>query len=206
MVRTRSTQAHHKVLEATLALFVERGIDTTSMDAIAVRSGVSKATIYKHWQDKDALALEALSPLFGLDEAPPRFDSGDLRQDLVDALTYQPAPESQELKNRVMPHVMAYAARNREFGEQWRSRVIERPQTRLRNLIKRGIEQRQLVSEINFDTGLALLLGPMLYWHIFVGKKSLTPMPRDLATEVVGAFWKVYGRRPSRAFRRSGER
>jgi AcrR family transcriptional regulator len=198
MARTRSPQAHDKVLAATLGLFVERGIDATSMDAIAEKSGVSKATIYKHWQDKDALALEALSPLFGLDEEAPRFDSGDLRQDLVDALTYQPAPERQEMKNRVMPHVMAYAARNREFGEQWRSRVIERPQARLRNLIKRGIEQRRLVSKINLDTGLALLLGPMLYWHIFVGKKSLTPMPRDLAMEVVSAFWKVYGRPPSR--------
>jgi AcrR family transcriptional regulator len=193
MVRTRSTQAHEKVLEATLALF-ERGIDTTSMDAIAEKSGVSKATIYKHWQDKDALALEALSLMFGLDEEPPKFDSGDLRQDLVDALTYQPSPERQEMKNRMMPHVMAYAARNRRFGEQWRTRVIERPQTRLKNLLKRGIEQRQLVSKINLDTGLALLLGPMLYWHIFVGKKSLAPMPRDLATEVVSAFWKVYGR------------
>ena len=193
MVRTRSTQAHEKVLEATLALF-ERGIDTTSMDAIAEKSGVSKATIYKHWHDKDALALEALSLMFGLDEEPPKFDSGDLRQDLVDALTYQPSPERQEMKNRMMPHVMAYAARNREFGEQWRTRVIERPQTRLKNLLKRGIEQRQLISKINLDTGLALLLGPMLYWHIFVGKKSLAPMPRDLATEVVSAFWKVYGR------------
>ena len=80
--------------------------------------------------------------MFGLDEEAPKFDSGDLRQDLVDALTYQPAPERQEMKNRMMPHVMAYAARNREFGDQWRSRVIERPQTRLKNLIKRGIEQR----------------------------------------------------------------
>src|SRR5712692_4120071 len=193
MVRTRSTQAHEKVLEATLALF-ERGIDTTSMDAIAEKSGVSKATIYKHWPDKDALALEALSLVFGLDEVAPRFDSGDLRQDLVDALTYQPSPERQEMKNRMMPHVMAYAARNRKFGEQWRTRVIERPQTRLKDLLQRGIEHRQLVSKINLDTGLALLLGPMIYWHIFVGKKSLTPMPKDLATEVVSAFWKVYGR------------
>ena len=198
MVRTRSTQAHEKVLEATLALFVERGIDTTSMDAIAEKSGVSKATIYKHWQDKDALALEALSLMFGLEEEPPKFDSGDLRQDLVDALTYQPAPERQEMKNRVMPHVMAYAARNRKFGEQWRSLVIERPQTRLKNLIKHGIKQRKLVDDINMNTGLALLLGPMLYWHIFVGRKSLAPMPKDLAIEVASAFWKVYGREPSR--------
>jgi AcrR family transcriptional regulator len=194
MVRTRSTEAHRKVLEATLALFGERGIDAASMDAIAEKSGVSKATIYKHWHDKDALALEALSLMFGLDEEAPSFNSGDLRQDLVDALTYQPAAERQEMKNRMMPHVMAYAARNQKFGERWRSRVIGRPQTRLKNLIERGIEGRQLAGNINLETGLALLLGPMLYWHIFVGKKSLTPMPRDLAIEVVSAFWKMYGR------------
>ena len=103
----RQYEAHEKVLEAALALFGERGIDAASMDAIAEKSGVSKATIYKHWQDKDALALEALSLMFGLDEEAPKFDSGDLRQDLVDALTYQPAPERQEMKNRMMPYVMA---------------------------------------------------------------------------------------------------
>ena len=195
MARTRSSEAHEKVLEAALALFGERGIDAASMDAIARKSGVSKATIYKHWHDKDALALEALSLMFGLNEEPPKFDSGELRQDLVDALTYQPAPERQEMKNRMMPHVMAYAARNQKFGEQWRSRVIGRPQTRLKNLIKRGIEERQLAGNIDLETGLALLLGPMLYWHIFVGKKSITPMPRDLATDVVSAFWKMYGRK-----------
>lgn len=165
------------------------------MDAVTEKSGVSKATIYKHWKDKDALALEALSLMLGLDEEPPKFDSGNLRQDLVDALTYQPSPDRLEMKNRMMPHVMAYAARNRTFGEQWRMLAIERPQARLKNLIKHGIEHRQLVSKINLETGLALLLGPMLYWHIFVGKKSLGPIPKDLATEVVNAFWKVYGRR-----------
>ena len=48
MPRTRSADAHRKVLDAALELFAERGIDATSMDAIAEASGVSKATIYKH--------------------------------------------------------------------------------------------------------------------------------------------------------------
>ena len=48
-----------------MQLFSERGIDATSMDAIAETSGVSKATIYKHWQDKDALCP-------GSDGLPPR--------------------------------------------------------------------------------------------------------------------------------------
>ena len=39
----------------------ERGVEGSSMDAIAEASGVSKATIYKHWADKDALLLEMVN-------------------------------------------------------------------------------------------------------------------------------------------------
>jgi AcrR family transcriptional regulator len=194
MARTPSAQAHSKVLEASLELFAEHGIDATSMDAIAEASGVSKATIYKHWPDKAALALEALALLFGLYEESPKFDSGDLRQDFVQALTYQPTVLRQEMKNRIMPHVMAYAARNTAFGETWRSRIIERPRTHLKMLLKRGVSQGVLVKNIDVDTSLALLLGPSMYWYIFVGRKSGKAMPVELATEVVSAFWKAYGR------------
>ena len=56
MTRGLSERAHQKVLEAATELFAQRGIDGTSLDAIAAASGVSKATIYKHWMDKEALA------------------------------------------------------------------------------------------------------------------------------------------------------
>lgn len=195
MARTRSAKAHGKVLNAAIELFVEGGIDATSMDAIAARSGVSKATIYKHWPDKDALALEALSHLFGFYEEAPKFDSGDLQQDFVDALTYQPAEARQELKMQMMPHVMGYAARNRKFGDQWRSRMIDRPQIRLKNLIKRGIKQRDLVKNIDMTIGLSLLLGPAFYWYIVIGKKNTAAgMPRDMAADVVRAFFRAYSR------------
>src|ERR1700749_1250197 len=103
MARPRSAQAHKKVLMAAVELFSKRGIDAASMDAIAEASGVSKATIYKHWHDKDALALEALGLLFGFQEEPPQFDSGNLRPDFIDVLSYQPQRPRQEMKNRVMP-------------------------------------------------------------------------------------------------------
>ena len=198
MPRKRSQQAHEKVLRAALKLFTERGIEATSMDAVAETSGVSKATIYKHWADKDALALEALALLFGLKEQPPTFDSGDLRKDFVDALTYEPGTERQEVRNAILPHVMAYAARNREFGDQWRSRVLGAPQLRLRKLIQRGIAKRKLTSGIDINAALALLLGPMFYWHILVGRKLGVPAPRSLAEQVVGVFLKAFSTRGAR--------
>jgi AcrR family transcriptional regulator len=46
MARTPSATAHQKVLDVTFELMAARGVDGTSMDAIAKASGVSKATIY----------------------------------------------------------------------------------------------------------------------------------------------------------------
>src|SRR5271170_1436069 len=101
MARPRSALAHSKVLKAAVELFAGRGIDTTSMDAIAEASGVSKATIYKHWPDKDSLIMEVLGHLYGLDEEPPVFDSGDFRADLIAQLQYQPAADRKSLRERI---------------------------------------------------------------------------------------------------------
>ena len=78
MARTRSSEAHDKVLRAALDLFGERGIDATSMDAIAQASGVSKATIYNHWADKEALLMEVMEFIHGVNRQPERIDTGDI--------------------------------------------------------------------------------------------------------------------------------
>ncbi len=60
MARTPSAAAHEKVIEAAIQLIGERGIEGTSMDAIAQVSGVSKATVYKHWKDKETLCIDVI--------------------------------------------------------------------------------------------------------------------------------------------------
>src|SRR5438128_1456591 len=106
MVRTPSKRAHDQVLEAALKLFSERGIDSTSMDSIAEASGVSKATIYKHWADKDALCLEVLARLHGLIDDPPPANSGDLQADIVELLSRHLPEKKSEVQLRMMPHLM----------------------------------------------------------------------------------------------------
>ena len=203
MARTRSATAHRNVLEAALKLFAERGIDATSMDAIAEVSGVSKATIYKHWRDKDNLCLELLGYVHGIDEELPVFDSGDLRADLIAQLNYQPAAHRKEMKERLMPHLIAYSARNRAFGEQWRARVLERPRAQLREMMKRGIALGKLVKSLDPEIGIALLLGPMLYRHIFVNRFG-GKLPADLASYVADAFLAVYAVNEQRPARKRG--
>jgi AcrR family transcriptional regulator len=199
MVRPRSAQAHEKVLDAAAELFAERGIDATSMDAITEASGVSKATIYKHWPDKDTLALEVLVHLFGLDQEPPVFDSGNFRADLIAQLRCEPAPEHKPLREKMMPHLIAYASRNKEFGVAWRNRAVEPGRVALACLIRRGQKRGVLKRGIDPEVGIALLLGPMIYGKFFLTRKLCRKCPENLEEHAVDAFLAAYGKAVNRA-------
>lgn len=194
--RPRSLRAHDKVLDAAAELFAGRGIDATSIDSIAALSGVSKATIYKHWTDKKALCLEVLGRVHGLDRESPKFDSGDLLQDLVDFLNHKPPEELSELRDRLMPHLIAYASRDLEFAKAWRTRVMEPGRAKAIELMQRGIAKGLFPADLDLTLGIALLIGPMVYKHILRG---ITTVPEDLAEGVAHAFWRAFAIPKSRS-------
>jgi AcrR family transcriptional regulator len=80
--RPRSERAQQAVLSAATDLLLERGLGAVSMDAIAERAGVSKATIYRWWPTKETLALDALYQEW-TDSDPEPADTGSLRGDLL---------------------------------------------------------------------------------------------------------------------------
>lgn len=191
MSRSPSTRAHRKVLDAALKLFAAEGIDATSMDSIAAASGVSKATIYKHWRDKDALCLEVLASLHGLDEAPvPK--TGDDRADIIAVLKRQPQARRDDMCARLMPHLAAYAARNPEFGKAWRASMLRPARVQLTQLLKRAIAGGSLRSDLHLDVSVALLMGPMIYGQVM--KSMDRTLPEDMAERVVDAFWRAFVR------------
>jgi AcrR family transcriptional regulator len=190
MVRPRSARAHDSVLHAALQLFSERGIDATSMDAIAETSGVSKATIYKHWPDKEALCVEVMSHVHCAEPAPRQPDSGDIRADLLAILSHRPSERFAEWKTKLMPHMMAHAARNPAFAKTWQSRFFEPPRVELRRALERAIARGDLPSSLDIDLALALLLGPMLYTNLL--KRMDREVPGAMLERVVEAFLKSY--------------
>ena len=192
MAKKRSERAHSRVIDAAVALFTESGIEATSMDAIARASGVSKATIYRHWPDKDALCLEVLAYLHGLDKELPVFDSGDFRADMIAQLRFDPAEDRKALRERIIPHLMAYASHNRVFGAAWRNRVLDPVRVSLRKMMERGKQRGILTPELDPEVGLALVLGPMIYRHVFVHKLGGNA-PKDLEVHVANSFLATFG-------------
>lgn len=194
MVRSRSPEAHEKVIHAALALFGERGIDATSMDAIARISGVSKATIYNHWENKEALLLEVMLYVNGLDREPDDIDTGDVQRDLATVLSRRPPDEFDEVRERMMPTLIAYSAVHPEFGKAWRHRVMEPPRQCLKRILRRNVERGTLVANLDVEVAMALLLGPMLYKHVF-HRESGTPM-KDIGPQTAEAFYRAFGTEP----------
>jgi AcrR family transcriptional regulator len=190
MPRPRSEQAHESVLSAAQKLFADQGIDATSMDAIADASGVSKATIYKHWPNKNALCLEVLGRLHG---DPPAFDTGDVRADITALLAHKPPGRTAKVRERIVPHFQSYAARHPEVLTAWKARVLEPPYAQLKRLIERGIAQGILDPDLHVDLGVAMLLGPMIFRYAAGFMKP--QLPPDMAERIVEAFWRAHGKK-----------
>ncbi len=186
MPRQPSTRAHEDVLAAALKLISERGIDGVSVDAIADASGVSKATIYKHWDNKEALCLEAVS---SVQSGLPEFHSDDPKRDLVRLLRHlAEAPRSSELM-RIMPKIFGYASVNPAFAKVWAVRIEEPRRNRLTELIERAIAAGELRKDVDLNLALHVLMGPILYHRIMH-----TAMPPDMPERVVDVFWKANAR------------
>src|SRR6201996_2713157 len=81
--RPRSAKAQEAILQAAAGLLLEHGLDAVSMDEVAARAGVSKATIYRWWPTKETLALDALYTEYSVAAPVPR-DTGSLRGDLIE--------------------------------------------------------------------------------------------------------------------------
>jgi tetracycline repressor-like protein len=89
-----------------------------------------------------------------------------------------------------MPSMVSYSALNREFGEAWRHRVMEPPRQSLKRILRRAIKAGQLPATLDLDTAMALLLGPLMYRHIF--QREVSPNAHDIAEEIARTFWKAH--------------
>jgi AcrR family transcriptional regulator len=190
MARQRSQEAHDRVLQAALDLFAGRGIDGTSMDAITQSAGVSKATVYNHWPNKEALLIDVMLMVNGLDRDPEDVDSGDLSKDLSTVLSRRPPDKFDAARERMMPAMIAYSAVHHEFGEAWRHRVMEPSRVCLKRILRRGIKRGLLPATLDMDTSMALLLGPPLYGHVF--HKEAHTAPFDFGRAAAKSFWRAH--------------
>ena len=180
MARTPSVAAHEKVIEAAIQLIGERGIEGTSMDAIAQVSGVSKATVYKHWKDKETLCIDVI---VSLRELPPEFRSDDTRRDLIDLVTHLSKADRPDRLMKIWPRIIGYAAANPRFAAALKEHSFVPRRSQIARILKEAADRGDLPAGIDVNFALDLLIGPIMHRR-FVGGQ----FPPGFAELVVTAF------------------
>jgi AcrR family transcriptional regulator len=181
--RPRSEPARQAILAASADLLLARGLSAVSMDAIAERAGVSKATIYRWWPTKETLALDALyEQLTEPNPEPP--DTGSLAGDLSLLLSGWMKRARSAPYARVIGALVTEAATDASFGELYRARYIEPRRAQARIVMARALERGELPAGTDVEAALDLLYGPV-YHRLLHGHAPLTPEFADYVVRTV---------------------
>jgi AcrR family transcriptional regulator len=138
---SRAPERRTAVCESVFALLAEVGYDRMTMDAVAARAHVSKATIYRTWQDKPALVAEALA--FHFQDTPPPPDTGSLRGDLFALMTVA-CQLGNSLDGEVVAGVMTAAARNPVLAKTMHEYMYEKKHAVHEAVIGRAVQRGEL--------------------------------------------------------------
>ena len=168
--RPRSEKAHHAIVQAAAELLLERGLAEVSMDAVAARAGVSKATIYRWWPSKETLALDALYHEW--ENVPPARDTGSLRGDLLSVLRPWARLASTRPYGRVIAALITEAQTDPAFASHYRERFVEPRRDQARVIFRRAIERGEIPADTKTEVALDLLYGP-LYHRLLHGHAPL---------------------------------
>jgi AcrR family transcriptional regulator len=163
--RPRRADADEAILTATRELLSQVGVAGLSMDVLAQRAGVGKATIYRRWDSKETLILDALR----MTATPiPVPDEGNLRDDLfayMDAVIecFSPGRGSD-----VLPHLIEASCYDEQLRTSLDDYTLGRQAT-IRVLLQRGVERGELPAEADIDLIVDVILAPFFYHHLLTG-------------------------------------
>jgi AcrR family transcriptional regulator len=167
--RPRSEEAHRAILDATLGLLVEVGYSGLTVEGIAQRAGVGKATIYRRWPSKLPLVIEAFGQLPSLEEV----DTGDLASDIEQMLrSYLRAYHGTPL-GAVMPSLAGELPHNPELMELFAPVVKTRRQP-LIHALERAAARGEIPPDTDLDLAADLIFGPITV-RIFFTRAKLGP-------------------------------
>jgi AcrR family transcriptional regulator len=158
--RPRSPEADEAILEAAADLFVEGGLAGLTVEGVAARANVGKATIYRRYPCKVDLVIAAARS-FALDRDEPP-DTGSTRGDLRALVDWLIAVLTTTPLGRALPMLVADRARVPELAEAHREIVAEK-RSRHREVIRRGIVRGDLRPDADLEAVIDAYVGPVFY-------------------------------------------
>jgi AcrR family transcriptional regulator len=163
--RPRSAESHQAILEATLALFAEVGLQGLSIEAIAERAGVGKTTIYRRWSSKEDMITDALD-LFR--SAYPLPDTGNTRHDLLSiAREARDVFSRNPLVSKLVIKIMAEIKTRPEIYHTFHEKLIAPRMQQFRQIVEAAQGRGELRPDLDATLILSLIFSSLVYGPIF---------------------------------------
>jgi AcrR family transcriptional regulator/predicted enzyme related to lactoylglutathione lyase len=196
--RRRNERARTAILRAARELLDRRGFQRLTIEGIAERAGVGKATIYRWWPSKAAVAMDAV-----LEAASARIpfpDTGSAREDLRRQIASVIELYTRTKTGRGIRALIAESQHDPSLAESLRDRFIASRRAEAATVFERGIERGELRPDLDVGVAIDALYGAV-YYRLLV---SHAPLDAAYADTLIDQVFPAFGRRRGEASESAG--
>jgi AcrR family transcriptional regulator len=183
--RPRSEAADEAILEATVDLLADAGLEGLTVEAVAARAGVGKGTIYRRHENKVDLVVHAVRSYSKMGEPPP--DTGSTRGDLRALVDGFVAVLTETPLGRLVPILTAARSRMPELDAA-SSAITSEGRARSAAVVQRGIDRGDLRTDVDVDVVVDAFLGAVFYRFLITD----APLDERFRTELVDGLLRAF--------------
>jgi AcrR family transcriptional regulator len=188
--RQRSEESEEAILSAVLQLLREKPLRDLSIEEIARKAGVGKATIYKWWPSKAYLALDAFSKR--LKQLVPIRDTGSAERDFKGQL-YSLFAFFDSPAGKLMAQFLGEVQIDAEFACLLREQFLKPRRELVGVIFDRAVERGEIRAGLDRELVLDMIYGPGLY-RMMVRR---APLGREAVDAMVSALFQGLRNAPS---------
>jgi AcrR family transcriptional regulator len=162
--RPRSRRTDKAILKAASEIVIALGLAEMTIEGVAERAGVGKASIYRRWPTKGALAFEAVVDTILTAEPTP--DTGSLEADLAHVAEGWVRLANVRRGGRTLAHFIAEVQSDADLAVAWRERFVNRIRLERLPIIQRAIARGEIPAGSDPELILDLLYGPLYHRYL----------------------------------------
>lgn len=159
--RPRSVAADAAILDAAIELLAEHGYDGMSVEAVAARAGVGKATIYRRYDSKAELLIAAMThakAAFG--EGHP--DTGNYRADLRAAVERLVRMLRDSDVGRCLPAMLVARGHSASLGAA-DEEIVQGQLAQAKRRARAAVERGEIRDDVDLGILVDLVSGAVFY-------------------------------------------
>lgn len=167
MGRPRSEKSKNAILSSAYDLLIENGFSSVTIDKIAEKAEVSKATIYKWWPNKAAVIMDAF-----IDVAANRLpipNTGSAMEDMIIQVSNL-AKFLGSKEGRAINDIIAEGQSDEKLAETYREIYFKPRRLDARHILEAGISRGELLTDIDIEMVIDLIFGPLFYRLLITGE------------------------------------